>query len=83
MKSVSEIVKEFSSLSPKIKVLTDIEDRYVYSFKNIYTRPIHPMFDIVVRDNESEISTILLNWEEEKNVEIIRKSTPDSLSKSR
>lgn len=78
MKSVSEIVKEFSSLSPKIQVLTDIEDRYVYSFENIYTRPIHPMFDIVVRDNESEISTILLNWEKEKNVEIIRKSTPDS-----
>jgi Fe-S oxidoreductase len=80
MKSIIGIVEELNQLFSKAQILTDIEDRYVYSFENIYTKPVHPMFDIVVRDNQSTISAKLFDWSKEKKVTIIRKNAPDSLS---
>lgn len=82
MESIIGIVEELNQLFNQAQILTDIEDRYVYSFKNIFTKPIHPMFDIVVRDNQSTISDRLLDWSKGKNVKIIRKSSPNSLSAS-
>ncbi|MHA2107587.1 MAG: (Fe-S)-binding protein [Candidatus Hodarchaeales archaeon] len=78
MRSISELVEELSQLFTRGQVLTDIEDRYVYSFENIYTKPVHPMFDIVVRDDQFTASARLLDWGKRNNITIYRKNTSDS-----
>ncbi|PWI46675.1 hypothetical protein CEE45_15550, partial [Candidatus Heimdallarchaeota archaeon B3_Heim] len=78
MRSISELVKELSQLFTEVQVLTDIEDRYVYSFENIYTKPVHPMFDIIVRDDQFTASTKLLEWGRRNYITIYRKNTSDS-----
>ena len=78
MRSISELVKELSQLFTEVQVLTDIEDRYVYSFENIYTKPVHPMFDIIVRDDQFTTSTKLLEWGKRNDITIYRKNASDS-----
>jgi glycolate oxidase len=59
------LIEQLIRTSPKIHVLTDLEDRYVYSFEKIFLNQAYPMPDIVVKVYSSE--------QKEKILEIIKK----------
>ncbi|MFX0205392.1 MAG: (Fe-S)-binding protein [Candidatus Hodarchaeota archaeon] len=59
------LIEQLIQTSPKIHVLTDLEDRYVYSFEKIFRNQAYPMPDIVVKVYSSD--------QKEKILEIIKR----------
>ncbi|MFW9991069.1 MAG: (Fe-S)-binding protein [Candidatus Odinarchaeota archaeon] len=62
MESKNEITEQLNRILKEDRVLTDIEDRYVYSFEKIFEKPAYPAPNIVVKvfslEEEEEISKL-------------------------
>ncbi|MFX0091085.1 MAG: heterodisulfide reductase-related iron-sulfur binding cluster [Candidatus Hodarchaeota archaeon] len=54
MKSKNKLIEQLKGALEENRVLTDLEDRYVYSFEKIFMEQPHPMPDVVVRVSSSE-----------------------------
>ncbi|MFX0185234.1 MAG: hypothetical protein ACFE95_19300, partial [Candidatus Hodarchaeota archaeon] len=80
MKSRTELVARLKQLSKELDVLTDLEDRYVYSFEKIFTKQAYPALDIIVKVSSSEETNKLLHWVEKEDVSLIRRGNPYSSS---
>ncbi|UCG01525.1 MAG: (Fe-S)-binding protein [Candidatus Heimdallarchaeota archaeon] len=73
MVSENTLVEQLKQISPKIHVLTDLEDRYVYSFEKIFMKQAYPMPDIVVKVYSSGQKEKILETVMKKNVTVIRR----------
>ncbi|MFX1282590.1 MAG: (Fe-S)-binding protein [Promethearchaeota archaeon] len=84
MVSQKTLVEQLKQTSTKIHVLTDLEDRYVYSFEKIFMDQVYPLPDIVVKvyslDQKEKIFEVI----EKKNVTLIQRgdSLPSTIANS-
>ena len=74
------LIEQLIRTSPKIHVLTDLEDRYVYSFEKIFMNQAYPMPDIVVKVYSSDQKEKILEIIEKENLTLIQRG--DHLSSS-
>ena len=73
MGSQKTLIEQLKQTSTKIHVLTDLEDRYVYSFEKIFMDQAYPMPDIVVKAYSSEQKEKVLEIVEKENVTLIQR----------
>ena len=74
MNSTNEIVDQIRQFLSNWQVLTDIEDRYVYSFEKIYSKAAYPLPDIVVRINRPEDSIKFSEWIKDQDLTLITRN---------
>ncbi|MHA1966310.1 MAG: (Fe-S)-binding protein [Candidatus Hodarchaeales archaeon] len=77
MKSTNEVLQHISQYFEDWQVLTDIEDKYVYSFEKIYNKTAYSLPDIVVRIDQSDNSIKFLEWTKDQNLNLISRKTRD------
>ncbi len=73
MVSQKTLIEQLKRTSTKIHVLTDLEDRYVYSFEKIFMDQAYPMPDIVVKVYTSDQKEKILESVEKENVTLIQR----------
>ena len=73
MVSMKTLIDQLEQTSPKIHVLKDIEDRYVYSFEQIFMDQAYPMPDIVVKVYSLDQKEKILEIVEKENVTLIQR----------
>ncbi|MFX0170835.1 MAG: (Fe-S)-binding protein [Candidatus Hodarchaeota archaeon] len=78
MKSRTKIVSQLKQLSKEIHVLTDLEDRYVYSFEKIFTKQAYPALDIVVKVSSPKETSKIIQWAEKEDISLIWREKPFS-----
>ncbi len=74
MKSTNETTAQLREFFENWQVLTDIEDRYVYSFKKIYSRGAISLPDIVVRIDQVGNSLKFSEWAKNQNITLISRN---------
>ncbi|MFX0150342.1 MAG: (Fe-S)-binding protein [Candidatus Hodarchaeota archaeon] len=80
MKAKIEIVAQLKQLSKEIEVLTDLEDRYVYSFEKIFTKQTYSALDIVVKVSSPKETSRIIQWAEKEDISLIWRGKPFSSS---
>ncbi|MFX1515081.1 MAG: (Fe-S)-binding protein [Promethearchaeota archaeon] len=78
------LIEQLIRTSPKIHVLTDLEDRYVYSFEKIFLNQAYPMPDIVVKVYSSDQKDKILKIIEKEKLTLIQRGDhlPSSFTSS-
>ena len=83
MVSQKTLIEQLKQTSEKIQVLTDLEDRYVYSFEKIFMNQVYPTPDIVVKVySEDQRKKIIELAEKEETILIRRGENPSSSPKN-
>ncbi|MFX0125700.1 MAG: (Fe-S)-binding protein [Candidatus Hodarchaeota archaeon] len=67
------LIEQIKQTSTKIHVLTDLEDRYVYSFEKIFMDQAYPMPDIVVKVYSLDQKTNILEILEKEDTTLIHR----------
>ncbi len=78
MKLPNNVVTQITQFLDKSLVLTDIEDRYAYSFEKIYEKKSYRIPDIVVRVDQFTNTSKLFNLAKDQDITVISRSTFDS-----
>ncbi|MCK4380101.1 MAG: (Fe-S)-binding protein [Candidatus Lokiarchaeota archaeon] len=73
MTSKNEIIKQLKQIIKESQILTDLEDRYVYSFEKIFLDQSYPKPDIVVRTSSLKEENDILDFIEKENVKVIKR----------
>ncbi|MFX1538430.1 MAG: hypothetical protein ACFFDI_29920, partial [Promethearchaeota archaeon] len=73
MKSKDQLIEELKRILKENSVLTDIEDRYVYSFEKIFMEPAYPLPDIVVKVSSLKEVEELSELVEKEGVQLIKR----------
>lgn len=73
MVSQKTLIEQLKQTSTKIHVLTDLEDRYVYSFEKIFMDQAYPMPDIVVKVYSLDQKEKILKIVGKENVTLIQR----------
>ncbi len=83
MVSQKKLTEQLRLTSEKIHVLTDLEDRYVYSFEKIFMDQAYPLPDIVVKVYSADQKEKIIKLAEKEDVIFIRRGErPSSTSKN-
>ena len=77
---LTTLAKELKEFIEEECVLTDVEDRYVYSFEKIYLKKAYPMPDIVVRVLTPENASKVMNFGKENGIKVIQRGDLESIS---
>ncbi|MFX0014802.1 MAG: heterodisulfide reductase-related iron-sulfur binding cluster [Promethearchaeota archaeon] len=72
------MIEQLKQISSKIQVLTDSEDRYVYSFEQIFMDQAYPMPDIVVKVYSADQKKKVLETADKENVTLIQRGNHQS-----
>jgi Fe-S oxidoreductase len=73
MVTSTDFLAKLDRISNEIDILTDVEDRYVYSFERIFTEQAYPMPDIVIRVVSPEVKIKVLDCAKKADVQIIER----------
>ncbi|MFW9906711.1 MAG: (Fe-S)-binding protein [Candidatus Thorarchaeota archaeon] len=73
MKIQKTLIEQLIQTSPNIHVLTDLEDRYVYSFEKIFRNQAYPIPDLVVKVYTSDQKEKILNIIKKETVTLIQR----------
>jgi len=74
MKSTNEIIGQIRQFLENWQVLTDFEDRYVYSYKKIYSREAPFLPDIVIKIDQPKNFVEFCEWAKNQNFTLLRRS---------
>lgn len=87
MEKEKKLIEQLEQILSKDHVLTEVEDRYVYSFEKIFMKQVYPMPDIVVKvyssDQMEKISELI---EKKEEIIVIKRGeycSPSSIEPSR
>jgi len=76
MVSQKTLVEELKQTSTKIHVLTDLEDRYVYTFEKIFMDQVYPLPDIVVKVYSLDQKEKIFEVVKKEKVTLIQRGDP-------
>jgi len=84
MKLKNDIITRLKQNLKESQILTDLEDRYVYSFEKIFLDPTYPKPDVVVKVSSLKEENDIVDLFEKENVVLIKRSEniPEFIKKS-
>ncbi len=84
MKLKNNIITRLKQNLKESQILTDLEDRYVYSFEKIFLDPTYPKPDFVVKVSSLKEENDIVDLFEKENVVLIKRSEniPEFIKKS-
>ncbi|MFX0065323.1 MAG: hypothetical protein ACFFC7_24395, partial [Candidatus Hermodarchaeota archaeon] len=73
MTTKNELIEQLKRILNASHVLTDLEDRYVYSFEKIFMEPVYPLPDIVVKVSSLKEAEGISELVEKENAQLIKR----------